>query len=39
VALQQREDELLLAQSVGAFELAGVGEVDQLGDRLQLEVG
>jgi hypothetical protein len=39
VALQQREDELLLAQSIGAFELAGIGEVDQLGDGLQLEVG
>ncbi len=39
LVLQQREDELLLAQAVGAFELVGDRHVDELGDVLELEVG
>ena len=39
LVLEEREDELLLAQAVGAFELVGDRHVDELGDVFQLEVG
>ena len=37
--LQHREDEVVLAHPVGALDLAGVGDVDQLGDVFGLEFG
>src|SRR6185437_11737726 len=39
LVLEESEDELLLAQSIGALELVGVRHVDELGNVLQLEIG
>jgi hypothetical protein len=37
--LQQREDEVVLAHPVCAFDLVRVGELDQLGNVLGFEIG
>jgi hypothetical protein len=39
LVLEEREDQLLLSQAVGALELAGDCHVDELRDVFQLEFG
>ena len=39
VVFQQRKDQFLLAQAVGAFEFGRVGHLDQFGDMFEFEFG
>ena len=38
LVLKQGEDEIVFAHPVGAVDLVGIGDFDQLGDRLGLQV-